>query len=54
MRRSLPQVEERTERRISAITSISMCVLTVMVQIATTLLLTYFLRAKAYVVYAIL
>ena len=47
-------VEERTERRISAITSISMCVLTVLVQIATTLLLTHFLREMADVVYAIL
>ena len=35
MRRSLPRVEERTERRISAITSISMCVMTVLAQIAT-------------------
>ena len=54
MRRSLPRVEERTERRISAITSISMCVMTVLAQIATTLLLTYFLREKANYVYAIL
>ena len=52
MRRPPPQVEERTERRISAITSISMCVLTVVAQIATTLLLTHFLREKANIVYA--
>jgi len=43
---------ERIERRISAATSISMCVLTVLAQIATTLLLTYFLKEKASYVYA--
>ena len=45
---------ERTERRISAFTSLSMCVLTVIAQIATTLLLTHFLREKASYVYAVL
>lgn len=54
MPRKLPQVKERTERRISAITSISMCALTVIAQIATTLLLTHFLREKANYFYAIL
>ncbi|MDD3346927.1 cardiolipin synthase [Oscillibacter sp.] len=54
MHKNLPQPTERIERRISAATSISMCVLTVLAQIATTLLLTYFLREKASYVYAIL
>lgn len=54
MHRTTPHVEERTERRISAITSISMCALTVIAQIATTLLLTHFLREKASYFYAIL
>ena len=48
------QTEERTERRISAVTSLSMCALTVIAQIAITLLLTRFLREKTYVVYAAL
>ena len=48
------QTEERTERRISAVTSLSMCALTVIAQIAITLLLTRFLREKTYVVYAVL
>ena len=52
--KNLPQPTERIERRISAATSISMCVLTVIAQIATTLLLTHFLREKASYVYAIL
>ena len=52
--RNLPQPTERIERRISAVTSISMCVLTVIAQIATTLLLTHFLREKASYFYAIL
>ena len=49
-----PRVKEHTERRISAATSISMCVLTIFAQIATTFLLTFFLREKASYVYAIL
>ena len=47
-------VKEHTERRISAATSISMCVLTVAAQLATSFLLTYFLREKAAYVYALL
>ena len=45
---------ERTERRISAATSLGMCALTVLVQIATSLLLAVFLQEKAQVVYAAL
>ena len=45
---------ERIERKISAATSISMCVLTVIAQIATTLLLSHFLQARASYVYALL
>ena len=52
--RNRTKTQERRERRISAATSISMCVLTVAAQIATTLLLTYFLREKASYVYAFL
>lgn len=48
------QTEERIERRISAATSLSMCALTVIAQIAITLILTRFLREKTYVVYALL
>ena len=48
------KTQERTERRISAATSLSMCALTVLAQIATTLLLCNFLREKASYVYAIL
>ena len=48
------QTEERTERRISAATSLSMCALTVIAQIAITLVLTRYLREKTYVVYAAL
>ncbi len=54
MHRDRIKTEERTERRISAATSLSMCALTVLAQIATTLLLTYFLREKASFVYALL
>lgn len=54
MHKALPQPTERTERRISAFTSISMCALTVIAQIATTLLLTRFLREKAGYFYAVL
>lgn len=42
-----PHTTERIERRISAASSISLCVLTVLAQIATTLLLTRFLRQYA-------
>ena len=52
--RNLPQPTERIERRISAATSISMCVLTVIAQIATTLLLTRFLREQANYAYFVL
>ena len=45
---------ERIERKISAATSISMCALTVLAQIATTLLLTHFLQEKASYVYGLL
>ena len=54
MHKDIPNTEERIERRISAVTSIGMCVLTVLAQIATTLLLTHFLREKASYVYSIL
>ena len=54
MHKNLPHPQERTERRISAATSIGMCILTVLAQIATTLLLTHFLREKASYVYSIL
>ena len=54
MRRNRTRVKERTERRISAFTSLAMCALTIIAQIATTLLLTYFLREKASYVYGIL
>jgi len=45
---------ERTERRISAVTSLAMCALTVLAQIATSLLLSVFLEEKSQVVYATL
>ena len=45
---------ERIERKISAATSLSMCALTVLAQIVTTLLLTYFLQEKASYVYGFL
>ena len=45
---------ERVERRISAATSLSMCALTVLLQIATTILLTKFLREYASYAYALL
>ena len=54
MHKNLPHPQERTERRISAATSIGMCILTVLAQIATTLLLTHFLREKASYVYSVL
>ena len=39
--------QERTERRISAAASLMLCALTVLAQIAVTLLLTRFLKEKA-------
>ena len=42
-RKKLTQPQERTERRISAVTSISICALTVLVQIVLTLALTQIL-----------
>ena len=49
-----PQTTQRTERRISAAASLSLCVLTVVAQIATSLLLTRFLRQYAAYFYFIL
>lgn len=45
---------QRIERRISAVSSIAMCVLTVLVQIVVTLLLTRLLKEHASLAYAIL
>ena len=53
-KRSLPQPEERTERRISAATSLSICALTVIAQIVLTLALTQLLAEKISYVYFIL
>ena len=53
-KRRLPQPEERTERRISAATSLTICALTVIAQIAITLALTQLLAEKANYVYFIL
>ena len=54
MKKSNPYEIERTERRISAASSIAMCALTVVAQIAVTLLLAVFLRDKATIVYVVL
>ena len=54
MRRNRTRIPERTERRISAATSLALCALTVVVQIATTILLATFLKEKASYFYAIL
>ena len=54
MHRKAPHTTERTERRISAATCILLCALTVLAQIATSFLLTYFLREKASFVYGCL
>ena len=54
MHRKAPHTTERTERRISAATCILLCALTVLTQIATSFLLTYFLREKASFVYGCL
>lgn len=48
------QNAEKNEQRISAATSISLCILTVLAQIATTMLLTYFLREMAQYAYSVL
>ena len=53
-RRSLPHPQERTERRISAFTSLMICALTVIAQIALTLTLTQLLAEKANFVYLFL
>ena len=54
MHMNRPHTTERIERRISAAASISLCVLTVLAQIATTLLLTHFLRDYATYFYVVL
>ena len=54
MRKNRSRTPERTERRISAATSLAMCALTVLAQIATTILLATFLKEKASYFYAIL
>lgn len=46
--------DQRIERRISAASSIAMCVLTVLAQIVVTLLLTHFLEKNANIAYAAL
>ena len=48
------EAPERIERSISAFTSISMCVLTVLAQIAVTLFVASFLQESAYFIYFIL
>ena len=50
----IPPIEERTERKISAFTSLSMCALTVIVQIATSLLISFLLAEYSSFVYALL
>ena len=54
MHKKQPRAPERIERKISAATSLTMCALTVLVQIATTFLLTFFLKEKASYAYAVL
>ena len=54
MHKTLPQPSQRTERRISAVTSLSLCALTVLAQIATTLLLTRFLKEYDAYIYFLL
>ena len=46
--------DQRIERRISAASSIAMCVLTVLIQIVVTLLLTHFLEEYVSIAYAML
>lgn len=50
----IPRVEERIERKISAVTSLSMCALTVIAQIVISLLISHFLMEKSSYVYALL
>ena len=50
----IPPVEERVERKISAFTSISMCALTVIAQIATSILISFLLAEYSSLVYALL
>ena len=50
----IPPVEERVERKISAAASISMCALTVLVQIVTSLLISFLLAEYSSLVYALL
>ena len=50
----IPPVEERIERKISAVTSPSMCVLTVIAQIGTSLLISHLLAEYSSYVYALL
>ena len=54
MHKKGPHTSERTERRISIATCLSMCALTIIAQIATTILLSYLLKEKAGLVYAVL
>ena len=54
MQRKVTRTTERTERRISAATCVLLCALTVLAQIATSFLLTYFLRGNATLVYGLL
>ena len=44
MSKKRTKTEERTERRISAVTSLSMCAMTIIAQIAITLLVTRLLE----------
>ena len=52
--RKRSRIKQRTERRISAFTSLTMCAVVVLVQIASTLLLTVFLHEYASIFYAAL
>jgi hypothetical protein len=54
MHKKHPRPPQRIERKISAAASISMCVLTVLAQIATTFLLTLFLKEYSSYAYAVL
>lgn len=54
MHRKFPYASDKVERRISAATCILMCAVTVLAQIATTFLLTKFLRESASVIYGCL
>ena len=54
MHKKGPHISERTERRISIATCLSMCALTILAQIATTILLSYFLKETASLFYIVL